>query len=330
MAKKQTDFENKLESLEKKYGIGRVCSDEGTVVSTGSIQLNAATGIGGTLTGKMIELSGQESSGKSTLALHQLAEYQKAFPDKKVALFDFEHSEDMKYIKNIGIDPERLLIYQPETMEEGYNMILDLIKIDEVSCIVVDSQSAAPPKAVLEGEMEDSTIGLQARINSKFCMKVKGLMSIHKVTLFIISQLRDKIGGYGETTITTGGNAFKFYADMRWKIWKTAKKDDGLNITTIDVVKSKIGKPYGQAKLNIVWGVGIDKVGEVIDYAVEMKLIGKGGGWYDVEGMKLREKDMRILINDNQEYYESLRNRVIQYVMNKETNEEPIETNSSN
>lgn len=313
MGKKQevlTEFESKLKALEKKYGIGKSISEDKVVVSTGSILLDRATGVGGTVLGKMLEISGMESSGKSTIALHQLAEYQKAFPEKKVVLMDFEHSEDKEYMSSIGINLNNILIYQPETMEQGYDMVEELVETGEVSCIVVDSQTAAPPKAVLEGEMQDATIGLQARLNSKFCLKIKGKLDIFNTTLIVISQLRDKIGGYGEQTTTTGGNAFKFYADMRWKIWKTAKKEEGMNVTTIDVIKSKVGIPYGQAKINIVYGKGIDKMGEIIECAVEKGLIGKGGGWYDAEGIKLREKELRTLLEDNAEYYELLKSKI--------------------
>jgi recombination protein RecA len=178
MAKKKEEKQGidlVLAELEKKYGMERVSPTELTIVNTGSLQLNEAMGTGGTALGKIIEVFGPESSGKSTIVLHQIAEYQKAFPEKRAALFDYEHSFDKKYARALGVDVDKLLIYQPETQEEGYDMILALIEKDITSCIVIDSQSAATPKAVLQGEMGDATIGLQARINSKFCMKVKGM-----------------------------------------------------------------------------------------------------------------------------------------------------------
>ena len=269
-----------LADLEKKYGMGRLVVEDSVIVSTGSLQLNQAMGVNGTAVGKIVEIFGPESSGKSTIVLHQIAEYQKAFPEKRAALFDYEHSFDKKYAKSLGVDVDNLLIYQPETQEEGYDMILALIENKIVSCVVIDSQSAATPKAVLQGEMGDSTIGLQARINSKFCMKVKGLLDVHNCTLFIISQLRDAIGSMGESTTTTGGKAIKYYADVRWKVWKMNDKINELNKTTIDVIKNKLAAPFGQAKINILWGYGFDKLGEIIDYAVEFDFIKKGGAWF--------------------------------------------------
>jgi recombination protein RecA len=314
-----------LAELEKKYGMERVSPGELTIVNTGSLQLNEAMGIGGTALGKIIEIFGPESSGKSTIVLHQIAEYQKAFPDKRAALFDFEHSFDKKYAKSLGVDIDKLLIYQPETQEEGYDMVLALIEKKITSCIVIDSQSAATPKAVLQGEMGDSTIGLQARINSKFCMKVKGLLDIHGCTLFIISQLRDAIGSMGEPTTTTGGKAIKFYADVRWKVWKMNDKINELNKTTIDVIKNKLASPFGQAKINIIWGYGFDKLGEIIDYAVEFDFIKKGGAWYTYKEHKFQGADkLKDYLEENSEELLELEIKVLN--MLQETKEDEIKT----
>lgn len=308
-----------LAELEKKYGMERVSPNELTIVNTGSLQLNSAMGIGGTALGKIIEIFGPESSGKSTIVLHQIAEYQKAFPDKRAALFDYEHSFDKKYAKSLGVDVDKLLIYQPETQEEGYDMILALIEKKITSCIVIDSQSAATPKAVLEGEMGDSTIGLQARINSKFCMKVKGLLDIYGCTLFIISQLRDAIGSMGESTTTTGGKAIKYYADVRWKVWKMNDKVNELNKTTIDVIKNKLASPFGQAKINIIWGHGFDKLGEIIDYAVEFDLIKKGGAWFTFGENKFQGVEkLKDFLEENYEILLDLEQKVLNKLNNVE------------
>lgn len=291
MAKKKEEKEGLdliLEGLEKKYGVGRNESEDLVIISTGSLQLDQAMGVGGTALGKFIELFGPESSGKSTLTLHQMAEYQKAFPLKRVALFDYEHAFDKKYAQSLGVDVSKLLIYQPDNLEDGYDLILALIEKEIVSCVVIDSQSAAMPKAILQGEMGDSTISLQARFNSKFCMKVKGLLANHNCTLFVVSQLRDAIGSMGEPTTTTGGKAIKFYADARWKVWKMNDKANELNKTTVDVIKNKLAPPFGQAKFNIEWGYGIDRLGEIIDYAVEFDLIKKGGAWLTYGEVKLQ------------------------------------------
>ncbi len=287
----KSDMDVMIAELEKKYGLGRLKPEELSIISTGSLQLNQAMGTGGTAVGKFIELFGPESCGKSTLTLHQISEYQKAFPDKRVALFDYEHSFDKNYAMALGVNVDSLLIYQPETQEEGYDMIIALVEKDIVSCVVIDSQTAAMPKAILQGEMGDSTIGLQARNNSKFCMKIKGLLDVHNCTLFVVSQLRDAIGSMGEPTTTTGGKAIKFYADVRWKIWKMNDKINELNKTTVDVVKNKLASPFGQAKFAIDWGHGIDKLGEIIDFAIDFDLIIKAGSWFTYKEFKCQGID---------------------------------------
>ena len=312
--KEKTGVDKILEDLEKKFGLKKAPQEDYTIVSTGSLQLNQAMGIGGTAVGKIIELLGPESSGKSTITLHQIAEYQKAFPSRKVALFDYEHAFDKKYASNLGVDVNSLLLYQPETMEQGYDMIISLTQNELVSCVVIDSQSAAQPKAMLEGAMGDATIGLQARINSKFCLKIKSLLDIHKVSLFFISQLRDNIGGMGDPTTTTGGKAIKFYADVRLKVWKLNDKANELNKTTIVVIKNKLAAPFSEAKINIVWGYGFDKFGELIDYAVEFDLLEKGGaGWFTLSnGKKLQGMEkMQDYFEENYEELEQLERDVL-------------------
>lgn len=312
-------MESMLSELEKKYGVNRVTIDYNKIVSTGSLQLNSAMGTGGTALGKMIEIFGPESSGKSTLVLHQIAEYQKAFPDKKTAYFDYENSFDKKYAISLGVDVDSLLIYQPDTQENGYDMILGLIEKDITSCIVIDSQTAALPKAVLQGDMGDATIGLQARINSKFCMKIKGLLTIHDCTLFLISQLRDKIGSMGEPTTTTGGNAFKFYADVRWKVWKMNDKPNELNKTTVDVVKNKLAPPFGQAKFNIIWGKGIDTLGEIVDYAIEFDIVKQAGSWISYKDIKLQGMEkFKDYLEENFEVILEIEQKVIAKLKNVE------------
>jgi recombination protein RecA len=312
--------EGELAALEKKYALTKPALKDLVIISTGSLQLNQAMGINGTALGKIVEIFGPESSGKSTITLHQISEYQKTFPDKKVALFDYEHSFDKKYAKALGVDVDSLLIYQPETMENGYDMILGLIEKNITSCIVIDSQTAAPPKVVLEGEMGDATIGLQARINSKFCLKVKGLLSNHHCSLFVVSQTRDKIGSMGEPTGTTGGNAWKFYADVRWKIWKMNDKPNELNKTTVDVIKNKLASPFGQAKMDIVWGLGFDKYGEILEYAADFDIVHKAGSWYSYGDTKLGQgaESVKQLLRDNPELFEELTAKVMVELANEE------------
>lgn len=324
---KSDESKDPLLELEKRYGLQRASIGELTVVSTGSLQLNRAMRIGGTALGKIVELYGPNSCGKSTLCLHQVAEYQKAFPDKKVAYIDFENSFDPFYAAVIGVDVDNLLIYQPDYQEIGFDMVIGLVEKELVSCIVIDSQTAAAPKAVIDGEMGDSTIALQARNNSKFCLKIKGLLSLHKVSLFIVSQTRSNIGGYGgESTITSGGEAIKFYSDVRWKVWKINDKDNEQNKTTVDVVKSKVGKPFGQAKFNIVWGVGISVEGEVLDYGVDFGIIKKSGTWFSYGETKLGQGSETVLsiFKDNPELYEEIKEKVVNKLNNVDVKEESV------
>lgn len=318
-AKKEekTGLDAMIAELEKKYGLGRLVPGELKIVSTGSLQLDQAMGAGGTAVGKFIELFGPESCGKSTLTLHQMSEYQRAFPEKRVALFDYEHSFDRNYATALGVDVNNLLIYQPETQEEGYDMVIGLVEKDIVSCVVIDSQSAAMPKAILQGEMGDSTIGLQARNNSKFCMKIKGLLDVHNCTLFMVSQLRDAIGSMGEPTTTTGGKAIKFYADVRWKIWKMNDKDNELNKTTVDVVKNKLSSPFGQAKFAIDWGHGIDKLGEIVGYAIDFDFIKKAGSWFTYKEFKCQGVDkLKDFLEENPDELLELEKQVLETLKN--------------
>ena len=333
MAKKSKESSGDiLKDLEAKYGVGRADVKELTIVSTGSIQFNKAMKIGGTALGKMYEIFGAESSGKTTCTLHQIAEYQKAFPNKKVALIDFEYTFSPEYAESIGVDVDNLLIYQPTTMEEGYDLTIELVRNEIISLVVIDSQTAAAPKATLEGEMGDSTMALQARINSKFCLKIRGLLAIHKCSLIFVSQLRDNIGSMSsEGSVTTGGKAIKFYSDVRWKIWKINDKDHELNKTTIDVVKNKLGKPFGKAVINILWGIGFDRIGEMIDYAVEFGFIKRGGaGWLTIGEYKAQGNEkMKELFMEHPEVYEQLEKDVMNELNNvEEVEEEIVELNN--
>lgn len=191
-------------------------------------------------------------------------------------------------------------------------MLLALIENEIISCAVIDSQSAAMPKVILQGEMGDATIGVQARLNSKFCMKIKGLLTIHNCSLFVISQTRDNIGGMSSGPVTTGGNAFKFYADVRWKIWKSNDKINELNKTTIDIIKNKLAAPFGQAVINILWGKGFDTLGELIDYAVEFDFIKKGGAWFTIGENKFQGMDkVKTYLEENFEILLELETKIL-------------------
>jgi recombination protein RecA len=296
-----------ISELEKKYGVDRVNPSDLKVVTSGSISLDLATSIGGIPVGKMIEMFGMESGGKSTISLHAICEFQKAFPERKVALFDYEHSFDIKYARNIGVNCDELLIYQPDYMEIGYDLAIALVKSGKVSLIVIDTHTAAFPKAVIDGEIEDSTIGLQARINSKFCGKIKGLLDIHSCTLIMISQTRANVGYMSQGEISTGGNAIKFYSDMRWKVWRSNDKNNETTRVTVDVIKNKISKPFGQAKISILWGVGYDKVGEVIEFAGDFDIIKRSGSWYTIGDHKIHGIDSaRQFMEENPEIFNEI------------------------
>jgi len=321
-----------LLELEKKFGLESKKSKGDTKsVSSGSYRLDRATEIGGHPIGKVIEMFGLESSGKSTIALHAIKEFQIAFPGRKVALYDFEHSFSEKYAENIGVDVDALLIYQPDYMEQGYDLLLGQIENGLISLAVIDSHTAAMPKAIVEGEMSAATIGLQARINSKFLGKVKGLLEKNECTLMGVSQTRVNIGGMGDTNISTGGSAWKFYSDVRYKLWKRVDKDNELNESHIEVIKNKCAKPFGEAVLDIVWGVGFDNHGEIIDMGVECGLIKKSGSWYSYDEKKIGQgrEAVKDLFIDNDEFFQQVKERVLYRIDNPTTetkNEEKNET----
>lgn len=313
----QDRYLDTVKKLEAKYGIGTIIvgntsNQELEVVSTGSLNLDAATGIAGLPVGKLIEIFGPESSGKSTITLHIEAGFQKL--KGRCILIDFEHSFDKKYATALGVDVSQLTIIQPECMEDGYNIALELIKTGEVRLIVIDSHTAAIPKVVVEGNVGDATIGLQARINSIALGKIKPLLTPNRCTMIGVSQLRTKIGDYGDPEKPTGGNAWKFYSDMRMKVSKVLDKVNNLNKTTVDVIKNKCSAPFGKAEFCINWGTGIDHLKEIIDWACEFGYIQAGGaGWFTIGETKMQgtEKVKQFLL-DNPEYTEQLEKDVME------------------
>ena len=308
--------ESVIDRLNKDYGKGTIVggntkADDVKAVKTGSLTLDIATGIGGNPEGKLIEIFGPESSGKSTLALHCIAEFQKA--GKKSLLADYEHSFDKKYARALGVDVDELLISQPRTMEDGYNIICRVIESEEFGLIVLDSQTAMVPAKCLEGDIGDAKMALQARINSEAYLKIHRLLDIHNVTMIVISQLRTNIGGYGDPNIPTGGNALKFYCDMRYKVSKQLDKEHDHNKTTVEVIKNKCASPFGKAEFKIKWGIGIDRMQEILDLAVEYKFIEKGGaGWYTIGETKLQgDEKVKEFLTDNPTYALELETKVL-------------------
>lgn len=316
MAKaKEENYLKKIEELNKKFGMGTIIGgteylDHVEVVDTGSLTLNIATGIGGNPVGKLIEMFGPESSGKSTLTLHFQAEFQKA--GRRCALVDYEQSFDKAYATALGVNVEELFIIQPECMEDGYNIIEELIKTKAFGLVVMDSHTAAIPKAALEGQVGDAKIALQARINSAALLKIKPLLLPNSCTLIGISQLRTQIGAYGDPDKPSGGNAWKFYSDIRYKVSKQLKKEDEANKTTVEVIKNKCAPPFGKATFDINWGEGISRHGEIVDLAIDFNLIEKSGAWLEHEGMKLQGRDKFIeFLKDNPDYSSVLEQKVL-------------------
>lgn len=307
-----------LDKLEKTYGKGTVMKlSDNTVqdipaISTGSLGLDMALGIGGIPRGRVIEIYGPESSGKTTLSMHCIAEAQKA--GGMAAFIDAEHAFDKAYAEKLGIDIENLLISQPDNGEQALEIAEHLIRSGAIDIIVIDSVAALVPKSELEGEMGDSKMGLQARLMSQALRKLTGAINKTGCSCVFINQLRDKIGVmFGNPETTTGGNALKFYASVRLDIRRIGQiKESADNIlgnrTKVKVVKNKVAPPFKVVEFDIMYGEGISKVGEIIDIGVEFDIIKKAGSWFSYEGNKLGQgRDaVKTILLDNPELMDEL------------------------
>ncbi|MCC2656481.1 MAG: recA [Panacagrimonas sp.] len=290
-------LEAALGQIEKQFGKGAVMRMTGAdavrdvdVISTGSLTLDMALGIGGLPRGRIIEIYGPESSGKTTLTLHAVAECQKA--GGVAAFIDAEHALDVSYAAKLGVNIEELLVSQPDTGEQALEIADMLVRSNAVDIIVVDSVAALVPKAEIEGEMGDSHVGLHARLMSQALRKLTGNISRSKTMVIFINQIRMKIGVmYGSPETTTGGNALKFYASVRMDIRRigSIKKGDEVvgNETRVKIVKNKLAPPFREAVFEILYNEGISKLGELIDIGVENKLVEKSGAWYAYNGDKI-------------------------------------------
>lgn len=302
-------FREKIEALEKKYGVGTIIhgndiKEELEIVSTGSLTLDLATGLGGNPLGKLIEIFGPESSGKSTMCLHMTAGFQKL--EGECLLVDFEHSYDKSYATTLGVDVDKLTIIQPDCLEDGYNIIEALIRTGRVRFVIIDSHTAGMTKKIIEGETGDATVASQARVNSQALGKIKPLLKPNRCTMIGVSQLRADIGGYGGDK-PTGGNAWKFYSDIRYKVFKVNDKANESNKTTVEVIKNKCAPPFGKAEFSINWGTGVDRQKELIDFATELGFIKVGGSWFTIGETKIQGMDkVKEFLNDNAEYAQQL------------------------
>ena len=338
MAKKETEStalspqEGKLKALqaamskiEKDFGKGSIMKlgddsiESVDVIPTGSIGLDLALGVGGYPRGRIIEIYGPESSGKTTLAIHAIAEAQKQ--GGIAAIIDAEHAFDRFYAEKLGVDVENLWISQPDNGEQALEIADQLIRSSAIDIIVIDSVAALTPKKEIEGEMGDSAVGLHARLMSQALRKLTATIAKTNTTCIFINQLREKIGiMFGNPETTTGGNALKFYASVRIDIRKSTAIKDGDevlgNLTKVKVVKNKVAPPFRRAEFDIMFGEGISKVGEIIDLGVEYGIIKKSGSWFSYDGQKLAQgRDAaKSLLRDNPELCDELEAKIKQAI----------------
>ena len=315
-----------LDKLDKTYGKGSVMRlGEQTIekieaISSGSIGLDIALGVGGYPKGRVVEIYGPESSGKTTLTLHAIAECQKA--GGIAAFIDAEHAFDRLYAQNLGIDLGELVISQPDNGEQALEIADNLIRSGAVDMLVVDSVAALTPKSEIEGEMGDSKMGLHARLMSQALRKLTASISKTNCTVFFINQLREKIGVmFGNPETTTGGNALKFYASVRIDIRRSTQLKDtegGVlgNKTRVKIVKNKVAPPFKTAEFDIMYGEGISKIGEILDIGVEKDIIEKSGSWFSYGGSKLGQgrDSVKSILKDNPELMEELEQKIVEQI----------------
>jgi len=317
-----------MDKIEKSYGKGSIMRlgdkavDDVAAISSGSISLDVALGVGGYPKGRVVEIYGPESSGKTTLAIHAIAEAQKA--GGIAAIIDAEHAFDPYYAKKLGVNIEELLISQPDNGEQALEIVDNLVRSGAIDIIVIDSVAALTPKAELEGEMGDSRMGLQARLMSQALRKLTANISKTKTCCIFINQLREKIGVmFGNPETTTGGNALKFYASVRLDIRRIGQIKEGEEVlgnnVRVKVVKNKVAPPFRKAEFDILYGEGISKSGEIIDLSVQFNIVKKSGSWFSYGETKLGQgrETVRSLIVDNPELANELEIKILEAISGK-------------
>ena len=320
-AEKRKALEAAMSQIEKQFGKGSVMklgefkAMEIEAIPTGALSLDIALGIGGVPRGRIIEIFGPESSGKTTLALHIVAEAQKM--GGEAAFIDAEHALDPSYARNLGVDTEDLIVSQPDTGEQALEITESLVRSGALDVIVVDSVAALVPKAEIDGDMGDSHMGLQARLMSQALRKLAGAINKSKTVLIFINQLREKIGVmFGNPETTTGGRALKFYASVRMDIRKTENiKQDGEvkgNRVRVKVIKNKVAPPFREAEFDVVYGQGISKEGNILDMAVNLDIVEKAGSWFSYDGERIGQgrENVKKYLRENPDMLEEIEEKV--------------------
>lgn len=331
MAKDKSDvlLEDTLKQIQKQYGKGAImklgdrASTDIDAISSGSIAIDYALGIGGYPKGRIIEIYGPESSGKTTLALHAIAEVQKT--GGRAAFIDAEHAIDPTYSKALGVNIDELILSQPDSGEQALEIAEMLIRSGAIDLVVVDSVAALVPQAELDGEMSDANIGLQARLMSKAMRKLAGVMNRSECTMIFINQLREKVGiMFGNPETTSGGRALKFYASVRIDIRRGEAIKNGSEIignkTNVKIVKNKVAPPFKVASVEIMYGEGLSRTGELVDLAVEADVIDKSGAWYSYEGEKIGQgrEAVKAFLASHPETMDTILSKVKAKLFNKE------------